>query len=173
MDSLSSDYQIAFLSVLYSIQIRAELMAKDIFQGDTFDTANREKFRPAYHHTPAYGWMNDPNGMFYKDGVYHLYYQWNPYGSMWENMTWGHSTSRDLIHWETQPTAIEPDALGAIFSGSCVVDKKNDQVVAFYTSARKSSSVLTNTGLPLYFSNVIPLSFDIAIDCTWDFPAEV
>ena len=111
---------------------------KDMKQGDTFDTTNREKFRPAYHHTPAYGWMNDPNGMFYKDGVYHLYYQWNPYGSMWENMTWGHSTSKDLIHWEAQPLAIEPDALGAIFSGSCVVDKKNDQVVAFYTSAGKA-----------------------------------
>ena len=111
---------------------------KDMKQGDTFDTTNREKYRPAYHHTPAYGWMNDPNGMFYKDGVYHLYYQWNPYGSMWENMTWGHSTSKDLIHWETQPTAIEPDALGAIFSGSCVVDKKNDQVAAFYTSAGKA-----------------------------------
>lgn len=111
---------------------------KDMKQGDTFETTNREKFRPAYHHTPAYGWMNDPNGMFYKDGVYHLYYQYNPYGSMWENMTWGQSTSKDLIHWEAQPLAIEPDALGAIFSGSCVVDKKNDQVVAFYTSAGKA-----------------------------------
>jgi levanase/fructan beta-fructosidase len=111
---------------------------KEMKQSDTFDTANREKFRPAYHHTPAYGWMNDPNGMFYKDGVYHLYYQYNPYGSMWENMTWGHSTSKDLIHWEAQPLAIEPDALGAIFSGSCVVDKQNNQVVAFYTSAGKA-----------------------------------
>ena len=111
---------------------------KEIKQGNEFDTTNREKFRPSFHHTPAYGWMNDPNGMFYKDGVYHLYYQWNPYGSQWENMTWGHSTSKDLIHWEAQPTAIEPDALGAIFSGSCVVDKQNDQVVAFYTSAGKS-----------------------------------
>ena len=110
---------------------------KEMKQSDTFDTANREKFRPAYHHTPAYGWMNDPNGMFYKDGVYHLYYQYNPYGSMWENMTWGHSTSKDLIHWEAQPMAIEADALGTIFSGSCVVDKKNNQVVAFYTSAGK------------------------------------
>ncbi|MBQ9215606.1 MAG: DUF4980 domain-containing protein [Prevotella sp.] len=114
---------------------------KEIKQGDTFDTKNREKFRPSFHHTPAYGWMNDPNGMFYKDGVYHLYYQWNPYGSQWENMTWGHSTSKDLIHWEAQPTAIEPDALGAIFSGSCVVDKKNDQVVAFYTSAGERSQI--------------------------------
>ena len=110
---------------------------KDMKQSDEFDTTNCEKFRPQYHHTPAYGWMNDPNGMFYKDGVYHLYYQWNPYGSMWENMTWGHSTSKDLIHWEHHPAAIEADALGSIFSGSCVVDQKNDQVVAFYTSAGK------------------------------------
>ena len=98
-----------------------------------FDTTNREHFRPIYHHTPQYGWMNDPNGMFYQDGVWHLYYQWNPYGSQWENMTWGHSTSRDLIHWEAQPTAIEADWLGSIFSGSCVI--KGDEVVAMYTSA--------------------------------------
>ena len=99
----------------------------------SFDTTNRERFRPAYHHTPLYGWMNDPNGMFYKDGVWHLYYQYNPYGSQWENMTWGHSTSRDLIHWEAQPLAIEPDWLGSIFSGSCVTN--GDEVVAMYTSA--------------------------------------
>ena len=99
----------------------------------TFDTTNREHFRPVYHHTPQYGWMNDPNGMFYKDGVWHLYYQYNPYGSQWENMTWGHSTSRDLIHWEAEPLAIEPDWLGSIFSGSCVT--KGDEVVAMYTSA--------------------------------------
>ena len=104
---------------------------REMKQSDTFDTANREKYRPVYHHTPLYGWMNDPNGMFYKDGVYHLFYQWNPYGSQWENMNWGHSTSKDLIHWEAQPIAIEADALGSIFSGSCVVDKKNNQVVAF------------------------------------------
>jgi levanase/fructan beta-fructosidase len=77
--------------------------------------------------------MNDPNGMFYKDGVWHLYYQWNPYGSQWENMTWGHSTSKDLVHWEAQPMAIEADWLGAIFSGSCVT--RGDEVVAMYTSA--------------------------------------
>ena len=113
---------------------------------DTFDTQNRERFRPDYHHTPTYGWMNDPNGMFYKDGVWHLFYQWNPYGSMWENMTWGHSTSSDLIHWEAQPTAIVADDLGAIFSGSCVVDHENTAgfgkgaVVAFYTSAGESQT---------------------------------
>ena len=106
---------------------------REIRLSDSFDASNRERFRPAYHHTPVYGWMNDPNGMFYKDGVWHLYYQWNPYGSQWENMTWGHSTSKDLIHWEAQPTAIAPDALGTIFSGSCVID--NNKVVAYYTSA--------------------------------------
>ena len=106
---------------------------KEMKYSKTFDTTNREKFRPAYHHTPLYGWMNDPNGMFYKDGVWHLYFQYNPYGSQWENMTWGHSTSRDLIHWETQPLAIEADWLGSIFSGSCVTS--GNEVVAFYTSA--------------------------------------
>ena len=114
---------------------------KEIKATNAFDIKNREKFRPIYHHTPAYGWMNDPNGMFYKDGIWHLYYQYNPYGSQWENMTWAHSTSTDLIHWENQGEAIQPDALGTIFSGNSVVDKENtagfgkDAVVAFYTSA--------------------------------------
>ncbi len=106
---------------------------KEIKYSDTFDTTNRERFRPVYHHTPVYGWMNDPNGMFYKDGVWHLYYQWNPYGSQWENMHWGHSTSRDLIHWQAEPMALEPDWLGSIFSGSCVT--RGDEVVAMYTTA--------------------------------------
>jgi len=114
---------------------------KDIKATNVFDSKNREKFRSIYHHTPLYGWMNDPNGMFYKDGVWHLYYQYNPYGSQWENMTWAHSTSTDLIHWKNHGEVIQPDALGTIFSGSSVVDKENtagfgkDAVVAFYTSA--------------------------------------
>lgn len=113
---------------------------------DTFDTTNREKWRPLYRHTPVYGWMNDPNGMFYKDGVYHLYYQYNPYGSQWENMTWRHSTSRDLINWTDEGVAIAPDALGTIFSGSSVVDHNNTAgfgkgaIVAFYTSAGESQT---------------------------------
>ena len=119
---------------------------KNMQLSDTFDTANREKYRPVYHHTPAWGWMNDPNGMFYKDGVWHLYFQYNPYGSQWENMTWGHSTSTDLIHWTFQGAPIEADAWGTIFSGSAVVDHNNTSgfgkgaVVAMYTSAGENQT---------------------------------
>ena len=119
---------------------------KNLTLADTFDTTNREKYRPAYHHTPLYGWMNDPNGMFYKDGRWHLYYQWNPYGSKWQNMTWGHSSSADLVRWEHHPAAIEANGLGTVFSGSSVVDSANtagfgrDAVVALYTSADVSQT---------------------------------
>ena len=118
---------------------------KDIKLSDIFDTSNRElQFRPVFHHTPLYGWMNDPNGMFYKDGEWHLYYQLNPYGSKWQNMTWGHSSSKDLIHWEHQSIAIRQNALGTVFSGSSVIDHNNtagfgkDAIIALYTSASTS-----------------------------------
>ena len=129
---------------------------KLIKTSDQYDISNKEKFRPAFHHTPVYGWMNDPNGMFYKDGVWNLYFQHNPYGSQWENMTWGHSTSTDLIHWKYEGEAIEPDVLGTIFSGSAVVDANNTAgfgpgaVIAYYTSAGKaqkqSMAVSTDNG---------------------------
>ena len=107
---------------------------------DTPPAIPEEKYRPVYHHTPPYGWMNDANGLFYKDGVYHLYYQYNPFACVWGNMHWGHSTSTDMVHWEHQPVALYRDGYGHIFSGSSVVDYDNtagfgaDAVVAFYTS---------------------------------------
>lgn len=108
---------------------------------------------PEIHFKPLYGWTNDPNGMVWKDGLWHLFYQFNPFGSTWGNMTWGHAVSRDLRTWEHLPQAIEPDGLGMIFSGSAVVDTDNtsgfgkDAIVAIYTSAgaRQTQSIAWST----------------------------
>lgn len=122
-------------------EAKEDVCWKNIRVSDVFDTTNRERFRPAFHHTPLYGWMNDPNGMFYKDGRWHLYYQYNPYGSKWQNMTWGHSSSADLVRWTHHSIAIEPNGIGTVFSGSSALDPRNtagfgeNAVIALYTSA--------------------------------------
>lgn len=132
-----------------NVRYGREPIAWDKIQAvNSYDATNTDYYRPLFHHTPQWGWMNDPNGMFYdeQNGLWHLYYQYNPYASKWQNMTWGHSTSRDLLHWEHQPLALQVDANGAIFSGSCVVDKYNtagfgeNAVVAFYTTAAESQT---------------------------------
>lgn len=113
-----------------------------IRQSDTIDMDYDEHFRMVYHFTPYFGWNNDPNGLFYKDGLWHMSYQHNPYSVSWGNMSWGHATSKDLIHWEHHRDILTPDEIGAIFSGSAVVDHDNtagfgkDAVVAIYTSDR-------------------------------------
>ena len=100
-----------------------------------------QEYRQAAHFTPLLGWINDPNGMVYHDGEWHLFYQYNTMGSRWGNMSWGHAVSRDLVKWEHLPTALYPDAIGAIFSGSAIIDKHNtagfgeNAMVAIYTSA--------------------------------------
>ena len=106
-----------------------------------FKDGRDEIYRPKIHFSPSKNWMNDPNGMVFFNGVYHLYFQYNPKGDKWGNMSWGHATSPDLIHWEEQPVAILPNELGDIFSGSCVIDKENtagygkNVLFAIYTSS--------------------------------------
>jgi fructan beta-fructosidase len=88
-------------------------------------TIYREQYRPQFHFTPIKNWMNDPNGLVYQDGLYHLFFQHNPFGNEWGHMSWGHATSKDLVHWNELPVAIAEENGIMIFSGSVVDDKNN------------------------------------------------
>ncbi|MCM8569025.1 glycoside hydrolase family 32 protein [Gramella jeungdoensis] len=137
-----------FQIILFTLCIPAFLIScknkEDKTREENEITLNEEEsvFRPSFHFTPKNNWMNDPNGMFYLNGTYHLYFQYYPEDIVWGPMHWGHATSKDMIVWEEQPIALKPDEKGYIFSGSAVVDSKNTSgfsedgkttVIAMYT----------------------------------------
>lgn len=138
-----SDLKGKTLKLVFSKEVKGIdlINQSDRFAGE--DSLYSESNRPQFHFSTRRGWINDPNGLVYHNGEYHLFYQHNPYEAEWENMHWGHAVSKDLLHWKELNDALCPDSLGTIFSGSAVIDKNNsagwgkDALVALYTTAGK------------------------------------
>ncbi len=129
-------------------EVRMDLQTSDVkYSGMEF---YHEKYRQQFHFSPKLGWINDPNGLVYYKGIYHLFFQHNPAGAKWGNMHWGHATSKDLVHWDELECSLYPDKLGTMFSGSAIVDKKNvaglksnenEVILLFYTAAGNESEL--------------------------------
>ena len=132
------------LELTVSPEAHIEIKQKDRKPIERF----RQPLRPHYHFTSPEGWINDPNGMVYSEGLYHLFYQLNPCDTSWGNMHWGHATSKNLVDWEHLPIALFPDKTGAMFSGSGIADVNNlsglktgerTPILLFYTAAGSCS----------------------------------
>jgi fructan beta-fructosidase len=109
-----------------------------------------DPFRPIFHYTAGRGWLNDPNGLVFYNGLYHMFYQYNPFGCKWANIHWGHAVSKDLVHWDELDCALYPDEFGYNYSGSAIVDKsnatglkknENDVILIYYTAAGGDSEL--------------------------------
>jgi fructan beta-fructosidase len=113
----------------------------------------KEAYRPQFHFAPRRGWTNDPNGLFYYKGTYHLFFQHNPYGTSWGNMTWGHAVSTDLLHWTERPDAVLPDKNGVVFSGSGLVDWANTSGIQ-KNPKKDESGRISNPPLVLFYTSI-------------------
>jgi fructan beta-fructosidase len=154
------------------IELRVDKLASEarafhpLIQSDLDTNAGKpytEALRGQFHFSPKRGWTNDPNGLVYYKGQYHLFFQHNPYGRGWGNMTWGHAVSKDLIHWSEMGDAIHPDGFGPMYSGSAVVDSTNTSglgkpgdpaMVMFFTGAKCWCQGLAWTNDGMHFNKL-------------------
>jgi sucrose-6-phosphate hydrolase SacC (GH32 family) len=141
--------------------------------GGSYVAIQGEEFRPSYHYAPQTGWMNDPNGLFHLDGVYHMFYQYNPNGTQWGDMSWGHATSTDLVNWTEQDLALPYTDTDFVFSGSVVVDHENTSGFGYGPNGEPPVvAIYTNFHLPQGsepYDQEQALAYSLDGGSTWEF----